>query len=33
MMASLMDYLRHDNEGRRNAADELTVLSQALNLD
>ena len=33
VMASLMDYLRRDNESRRSAADGLTALSQELGLD
>ncbi len=32
-MSSLTDYLRRDNESRRNAADELTELSQEIGLD
>ncbi len=32
-MSSLTEYLRRDNETRRNSADELTTLSQELGLD
>ncbi len=32
-MSSLTDYMRRDNESRRNAADELTELSQEIGLD
>lgn len=33
MLSSLVDYQRLDNERRRNAADDLTALSQEIGLD